>query len=145
MADYDVKAEAERVVKAWKYLQAFYPDKVVEHQEWVASELQAALDAGKAAAKTRRFPIMGGPSIPWSMIEPHERQAKSFHDQSLERLAQRGGLAPSEALAVLDDVGYFKSKWRVTGSTREEKQTAARDELERRRIEYERTRGEDND
>lgn len=50
----------------------------------------------------RWFPIMGAPAIPWSMIEPCEKQAQLNHDQSLERLAERGGLAPCEALAVLD-------------------------------------------
>lgn len=50
----------------------------------------------------RWFPIMGASAIPWSMIEPCEKQAQLNHDQSLERLAERGGLAPCEALAVLD-------------------------------------------
>lgn len=52
---------------------------------------------------TRWFPIIGGPAIPWSMIAPHERQARENHDQSLERLAQRGGLGPYEACLVLED------------------------------------------
>ncbi len=42
-------------------------------------------------------------SIPWGLIEPHRLQAERNHWQSLERLAERGGLAPSEALAVLED------------------------------------------
>jgi hypothetical protein len=54
------------------------------------------------ARSARRFPIMGGPSIPWEMIAPCERQAQSNHQQSLERLAERGGLDPTEALAVLE-------------------------------------------
>lgn len=41
--------------------------------------------------------------IPWEMLTPHERQAETNHYQSLERLAQRGGLCASEALAVLED------------------------------------------
>lgn len=52
----------------------------------------------------RRFPIMGGPSLPWAMIAPHEAQAKTNHGQTLEQLAERGGLSPSEALMTLDDV-----------------------------------------
>jgi hypothetical protein len=40
-------------------------------------------------------------SLPWEMIAPHEAQAVTNHGQSLERLAQRGGLSASEALAVL--------------------------------------------
>ncbi len=41
--------------------------------------------------------------IPWKMIQPHEQQALANHDQSLETLAARGGLGPSEMLAVLLD------------------------------------------
>lgn len=57
--------------------------------------------------EARRFPIMGGPSIPWRMIAPHEGQARGNHEQSLERLAERGGLDCREAVAVLTD-----RKWR---------------------------------
>lgn len=52
----------------------------------------------------RMFPIQGAPPIPWSMIAPHGLQAEYNHGgQTLERLAQRQGLSPCEALAVLDD------------------------------------------
>lgn len=42
-------------------------------------------------------------SVPWAMLAPHERQARENHDQSLQRLAERGGLSPCEMLAVLED------------------------------------------
>ena len=42
-------------------------------------------------------------SIPWDMIAPHEQQAVRNHSQTLERLAERGGLSYSEAIAVLTD------------------------------------------
>ena len=57
----------------------------------------------------KTFPIMGVKvterlaPIPWALIEPHKRQARLNHDQTLERLAERGGLAPCEALAVLEN------------------------------------------
>ena len=51
----------------------------------------------------RMFPIMDGPAIPWRLIAPHERQAQRTHSQTLERLAERGGLSPCEAMAVLED------------------------------------------
>lgn len=58
----------------------------------------------------KRFPILmsdwrdnGKFSIPWSLLEPHERQANISHGQTLQRLAERGGLAPSEALAIIQD------------------------------------------
>jgi len=50
----------------------------------------------------RTFPIQGGPSVPWRVMEPHDAQAQKNHGgQSLSRLAERGGLCPSEALAVV--------------------------------------------
>ena len=41
--------------------------------------------------------------LSWSIIGPHERQAQINHDQTLQRLAERGGLSPAEALAVLEN------------------------------------------
>lgn len=51
-----------------------------------------------------RFPIQNAPtlaSIPWSLIAPHEGQALANHQQTLERLAERGGLSACEALLVI--------------------------------------------
>lgn len=59
-----------------------------------------------------RFPIMPSRhhgrkgSIPWRMLEPHEPQALRNHDQTLKRLAERGGLSIAEALLVLRDQGF---------------------------------------
>lgn len=50
------------------------------------------------------MPIMGAillSEIPFAMIQPHEPQALRNHGQTLERLAQRGGLAASEAVAIM--------------------------------------------
>lgn len=41
--------------------------------------------------------------VPWAMLVPHEQQAQKNHSQTLKRLAERGGLSPCEALAILDD------------------------------------------
>jgi hypothetical protein len=41
-------------------------------------------------------------AIPWSLIEPHERQAERNQSQTLKRLAERGGLSPCEAVAVIE-------------------------------------------
>lgn len=58
----------------------------------------------------RQFPIMigyegtPGPcpcSIPWDVIAPYDGQARVNHQQSLERLAERGGLSPMEAHLVM--------------------------------------------
>lgn len=59
----------------------------------------------------RQFPIMSGKectSIPWRVIAPHEEQARRNHHQSLERLAERGGLCWSEAWGVLTGVGWSR-------------------------------------
>lgn len=55
---------------------------------------------------TQKFPIFDGIVyiwIPWSVLAPHEKQAQLNHGQSLERLAERRGLCPSEAIAVIED------------------------------------------
>lgn len=44
--------------------------------------------------------------IPSRMIVPHERQAQKNHGQSLARLAERGGLSASEAVAVIEGHDY---------------------------------------
>lgn len=46
--------------------------------------------------------------LPWEMIEPHAKQAYSNHSQTLERLAERGGLSPCEAVAILEDRRWSK-------------------------------------
>jgi hypothetical protein len=46
---------------------------------------------------------MGCPrTVPWSLLAPHEAQAKRNHDQTLKRLAERGGLCPSEMVNVIE-------------------------------------------
>ena len=59
------------------------------------------------AEERQQFPIMidswKRAHLPWELFEPHEAQAQRNHYQSLTRLAERGGLSPAEALAVLED------------------------------------------
>ncbi len=51
----------------------------------------------------RQFTAMGLPrSVPWNFVESARKQAEMNHGQTLERLAQRGGLSPSELLAALE-------------------------------------------
>lgn len=81
----------------------------------------------------RRFPLLierttgtkwrGPTSVPWSLVEAHESQARENHDQTLEMLARRGGLDPSELLAVLSNMRYREME-RVY-PTREERDAAA--------------------
>lgn len=46
--------------------------------------------------------------VPWRLLAPHEARAKRSHSQSLEHLAERGGLSPGEMLAVLRDIDCFE-------------------------------------
>lgn len=64
---------------------------------------------------TKMFPIHPGTrrefpelpdGIPWVVMVPHEQQARKNHSQSLERLAERGGLSAKEMMAVIWDVDY---------------------------------------
>lgn len=51
------------------------------------------------------MPIMGSilmSEVPFAMLVPHEAQARANHGQTLERLAQRGGLGVSEAICILE-------------------------------------------
>jgi hypothetical protein len=64
-----------------------------------------------AQLKQRRFPIQDGPSVPWSLVVPYEGQAFTNHDQSLERLAQRGGLGVGELWCVVHG-----KRWREASS-----------------------------
>jgi len=58
------------------------------------------------------YPVRNHPqppsSIPWSLIAPHEQQAMRNHVQSLNRLAERGGLSACEAVAILEDRDWRK-------------------------------------
>lgn len=63
--------------------------------------------------KRTTMPILGNYPIkefPWEMIAPHAKQAMTNHGQTLERLAERGGLAPIEALAIIEGYGYSELK-----------------------------------
>lgn len=68
--------------------------------------------APRRRVKAKVFKIQHGgmlKGIPWSLIAPHEAQALRNHDQSLERLNERGGLSPEEALAVLEGAPWARA------------------------------------
>lgn len=59
------------------------------------------------------MPIMGATllsEIPWAFIAPHNEQALRNHGQSLERLAQRGGLAACEAIDIIESRRWGSSR-----------------------------------
>lgn len=49
-------------------------------------------------------------SIPWDLIAPHEEQAQINHSQSLQRLAERGGLSPLEMYCVMNHLRFRDGK-----------------------------------
>jgi|SRR5579859_868602 len=49
-------------------------------------------------------------SVPWELVKDHEKQAQSNHSQSLDRLAERGGLSPKELWCVVHDKKYYESR-----------------------------------
>lgn len=62
----------------------------------------------------RRFPVLGHPavdgplpaSVPWALVEPHRERARTNHGQTLERLAERGGLCPVELWMLVHERGW---------------------------------------
>jgi hypothetical protein len=71
------------------------------------------------------FPVLGFRmyrdkplTVPWDFLAPHEAQAQRNHSQTLKRLAERGGLCPTEMLDILKGQGWATSL-RVHGLTPE--------------------------
>jgi hypothetical protein len=70
----------------------------------------------------RRFPVLNQQhvrprdlkqmprSVPWAFAETFRDQAQRNHGQTLERLAERGGLAPEEMWLAAHGKGLFKVK-----------------------------------
>lgn len=61
--------------------------------------LQSFSEKYRKAIAAARIPT----SVPWELVAPHEARARRNHNQTLARLAERGGLAPSELLSLLQD------------------------------------------
>lgn len=58
---------------------------------------------------TENMPVMSSKylkSMPMDMLLPHEKQAIRNHGQTLKRLAERGGICPSEALSIMDGLHW---------------------------------------
>lgn len=60
--------------------------------------------------KGDNFPMA---SVPWEFIAPHEAQAQRNHDQTLQRLAERGGLSAKEMLAVVTGRHWMQTCWKI--------------------------------
>ena len=62
------------------------------------------------------FPVLSGhsscpKSFPWEWILPYEKRAIYNHNQTLKRLAERGGLCPGEIRCVVEDRDLFGRPW----------------------------------
>lgn len=89
---------------------------VRKNESLLLSAPPASADA--AGLRERPYPIQDGPTVPWSVMAPHEAQCKRNHGgQALERIAERGGLGASEAYAIVhgikwsDITGEMRQKW----------------------------------
>jgi hypothetical protein len=58
------------------------------------------------AKERERFPNCPM-EVPWDKIALHEVQVKKNHFQSLEQLAKRGGLNPTELMCALHDHDFI--------------------------------------
>ncbi len=63
---------------------------------------------GSVMIPSGTFPVLGHrrdkfplDAVPWAFLAPHENQARRNHGQTLEQLADRGGLSAKEMLAVV--------------------------------------------
>lgn len=94
-----------------------------EEASEVTEVLQAAIEAlSSSASSPRVFPVQDGPDIPWSTIAPFEKQARYQHGgQTLERLAERGGLGVTEVLAILEGEGKYDRYWTQPGRSARDK------------------------
>lgn len=52
--------------------------------------------------ETRRHYPNAPVSVPWRLLEPHEAWAELNHSQTLQRLAERGGLSAGEIRCVVE-------------------------------------------
>lgn len=52
-------------------------------------------------------------SVPWKYVEKFQNRAQLNHQQTLERLAERGGLAPNQLLALLHDSPLLGTRYQT--------------------------------
>lgn len=71
---------------------------------------RAAIREAMEPVNRKKFPILGAPgaTIDWQLVHDHGRQAKANHYQTVERLAERGGLSWCELHAILHNRPWQK-------------------------------------
>ena len=84
-----------------------YPEDGAEEE--IINFMKLDIDSSIPKNQDKQFPILGeSRTIPWAIIEKHREQAMKNHYQTLERLAERGGLDWVEVLAVIEDRDWIK-------------------------------------
>lgn len=84
-------------------------EQAQSHLHTIHELAEAKAELARVNSTSRRFPIQRGPSVPWEVMAPHESMAQKNHSQSLERLAERGGLSPGEAWCVVNGIDLSRS------------------------------------
>lgn len=89
--------------------------------------------------RQRELEAAGCPrSVPWAFIDEHGAECLRWHDQTPQRLAERGGLAPEEMLVVLGGpkVTYDEANvlWHMHAPESVPKLLAALDKWKRERL-----------
>lgn len=75
------------------------------------AEIEAAtIERCAGVEKRKTFPILGGQGakVDFQLVADHGKQAKTNHYQTVERLAERGGLSWCELFAVLNNRKWQK-------------------------------------
>jgi len=76
-----------------------------------AAEARAREEGAKAMQARRKYPVLGTQGqakVDWQFVEDHAKQAYENHRQTVERLAERGGLSWCELCAVVQDRKWSK-------------------------------------
>lgn len=73
----------------------------------------------EAPPAQRRFPIQQGGTVDWAAAEQaYARYVAQFgHEQSLQRLAERGGFGIGEFCLLYSGIAFGRSEWRSTERT----------------------------
>ncbi len=112
IAPQHIEGILEAVAHEWKKHQKFSYIEAAEQASVSAREEAKNWRKKYEEIAARRFPILneGFPecpsSIPWFAIDRWERQVMSNHGQSLEELAKRGGVDPTELWFIVQGRKY---------------------------------------
>lgn len=120
-----LRGKWQKQALAWNNMEPM-DHRAAEVFRWCEADL-AALLVGEEP-HPRMFPIQDGPAIPWDVIARFWIQCEHNHDQTVEVLAQRGGLGVGEALPILMGEDYYRF-WEARGGYDDKKKPEYINEL----------------